>query len=306
MREFINKHFDEARLPHTLAVIAIINIFILGFIVYFLAQKTSNDIEALDNNVTATTEKLSQKLEILEAALATTTLTGAELAQRLQEQQSQNEDIQSNLEDISGTVGTLEKLSKTDKELLQKYSKVYFLSDNYVPMSLDTIDERYLSDPNKELKFHASALSFLERMVRRASNDDITLKIASAYRSFGEQSSLKDAYLVSYGTGANRFSADQGYSEHQLGTTVDIATDSVDTKLVIKFETTPAFKWLTENAYRYGFVLSYPKGNIYYQYEPWHWRFVGVELATELHDLGINFSDMEQREIDKYLVNIFD
>jgi LAS superfamily LD-carboxypeptidase LdcB len=60
------------------------------------------------------------------------------------------------------------------------------------------------------------------------------------------------------------------------------------------------------NAYRFGFVLSYPKGNAYYIYEPWHFRFVGVKLATYLHDRGLHFYDIDQKEIDQYLVSIFD
>ena len=140
----------------------------------------------------------------------------------------------------------------------------------------------------------------------RAGRDNVSLEISSAYRSFGTQSSLKSSYLVTYGSGANQFSADQGYSEHQLGTAVDLTTSGLKPVLDISFDKTPAFDWLTKYAYRYGFILSYPKNNAYYQYEPWHWRFVGVELATRLHNDGINFSDMDQREIDKYLASIFD
>ena len=72
------------------------------------------------------------------------------------------------------------------------------------------------------------------------------------------------------------------------------------------FDKTPEYKWLTDNAYKYGFVISYPAGNKYYKYEPWHWRFVGVALATKLHEDGIYFYDMDQRLIDNYLANIFD
>jgi D-alanyl-D-alanine carboxypeptidase len=76
--------------------------------------------------------------------------------------------------------------------------------------------------------------------------------------------------------------------------------------LVTSFDTTDAFLWLTKHAYRYGFVLSYPKDNTYYMYEPWHWRFVGTELADDLHDGGRTFYDMDQRDIDVYLANTFD
>ena len=74
----------------------------------------------------------------------------------------------------------------------------------------------------------------------------------------------------------------------------------------MSFEKTPAFTWLKENAHDYGFILSYPKGNLYYQYEPWHWRFVGEDLAEDLFEDGKEFYELDQREIDEYLVDIFD
>jgi LAS superfamily LD-carboxypeptidase LdcB len=72
------------------------------------------------------------------------------------------------------------------------------------------------------------------------------------------------------------------------------------------FENTDAYKWLQENGYRYGFILSYPKGNSYYVYEPWHWRFVSEDLARRLHRKNENFYDWDQRDIDQYLLNFFD
>jgi D-alanyl-D-alanine carboxypeptidase len=110
---------------------------------------------------------------------------------------------------------------------------------------------------------------------------------------------------VVYGSGANAFSADQGYSEHQLGTAADVTTNTLAGGLD-GFDATPAYKWLTANAYKYGFILSYPQGNGYYEYEPWHWRFVGKKLARYLHTTNERFYDLDQRTIDSYLINIFD
>ena len=135
------------------------------------------------------------------------------------------------------------------------------------------------------------------------------MKIASAYRSFGYQGTLKSDYKTTFGSGANAFSADQGYSEHQLGTAVDVTTTKIGdnfSSATKGFDGSDGYKWLAENAYKYGFVLSYPKGNTYYVYEPWHWRFVGVALATRLHNEKKNFYDLDQREIDGYLALMFD
>ena len=72
------------------------------------------------------------------------------------------------------------------------------------------------------------------------------------------------------------------------------------------FDKTPEYKWLKENAYKYGFIISYPAGNNYYKYEPWHWRFVGKDLASDLQKEVKFFYDLDQREIDEYLISLFD
>jgi len=213
--------------------------------------------------------------------------------------------LQQKVKNIAGTVGVLEKLSQTDKELLQKYSKVYFLNENYIPNKLTQIDIKYTYDKNTDKWIHASVWPYLKRMLDDSKNSGMDLLIASAYRSFETQSQLKSNYSLTYGSGANKFSADQGYSEHQLGTTVDFTTSGTGDNFPA-FKNTDEYKWLTDNAYKYGFTLSYPEKNGYYVFEPWHWRFVGVKLATRLHDDGIYFYDLSQREIDEYLVNIFD
>lgn len=208
--------------------------------------------------------------------------------------------------ELAGTVDTLKKLTTLDPELLKKYSKVYFLNEHYVPTSLIDISEKYVSGAGRKLQFHGDAWPYLQDLLDDSTADGVALRIQSAYRSYGTQASLKAAYKVTYGTtAANRFSAEQGYSEHQLGTTVDFST-AKSASLTTTFDTTPESKWLVANAYKYGFVISYPKNNKYYVYEPWHWRFVGVALATKLHDDKTFLYDVDQRTIDEYLLQIFD
>ncbi|MEK7511160.1 MAG: D-alanyl-D-alanine carboxypeptidase family protein [Patescibacteria group bacterium] len=209
------------------------------------------------------------------------------------------------IEEISGTVGTLAKLAETDPELLAKYSKVYFLNENYTPSALAPIKEEYLSDSSRDLEVHAKVRPRLEDLIEEAKENGIELRIVSAYRSFGTQAALKNGYAVTYGAGANRFSADQGYSEHQLGTTIDFTTAALGSGFTA-FGTTDAFTWLKDNAHRYGFILSYPEGNRYYVSEPWHWRYVGEELARKLHAGNKYFYDLDQREINTYLASLFD
>jgi LAS superfamily LD-carboxypeptidase LdcB len=215
--------------------------------------------------------------------------------------------VQSQVGNVTGTVSTMQKLAALDPQLLEKYSKVYFLNENYVPAHLSEIPFDYQYSNKSQLLFESDSLPFLERMISAASSSGVTLYVDSAYRSFDEQRALKGQYTMVYGAGtANSFSADQGYSEHQLGTAVDMITPGLGGALDDSFDGTKAFAWMQANAYKYGFELSYPKNNGYYVYEPWHWRFVGVKLATDLHNQGKNFYDLDQRVIDTYLATIFD
>jgi len=258
---------------------------------------------------------LSERVDVLEAEVATTTSrlqrgideTHTALSSQLEEEQEKARELQTQFGTISDTVDVLDKLRSVDGQLLKKYSKVYFLNEHFMPKALSTIPKEYTYSTNRELTIHSDVLPFLTDLLKEAKDDGVELYVNSAYRSFDEQAALKGQYSVVYGAGtANQFSADQGYSEHQLGTTIDFMTTGLNGQLVQGFDQTSAFEWLQKNAYRYGFILSYPKGNAYYIYEPWHWRFVGKDLARYVHGSNKNFYDLEQGNIDTYLANIFD
>jgi LAS superfamily LD-carboxypeptidase LdcB len=218
---------------------------------------------------------------------------------------SRNEAFEEQISDISKTVGVLDKLSKTDEELLQKYSKVSFLNEHYIPEKLSSIEKEYVYDESRDHQLHSRVIPYFNDMVAAAKADGVDLWVVSAYRSFEQQGQLKGQYVITYGSGANAFSADQGFSEHQLGTTIDFTTRGLGGGLN-GFEGTPGYTWLLENAHKYGFALSYPQNNAYYIFEPWHWRFVGEDLARDLKASGASFYDWDQRKIDTYLISIFD
>jgi D-alanyl-D-alanine carboxypeptidase len=238
-------------------------------------------------------------------ALATAETTLRETENQLRAEARRNDDFAQQIADLGETVGVLDKLAKTDEELLQKYSKVYFLNENYRPERLTQIPSRYILPGKKDQYFHADAWPFLQLMLDDAAEADVALQVISAFRSFDEQTELKDQFTQQYGSGANTFSADQGFSEHQLGTAVDL-TDRATGRTSQTFAATAAYAWLQENAHKYGFILSYPEGNAFYIFEPWHWRFVGIDLARDLHRDGAHFYDWDQRKIDEYLVSIFE
>lgn len=246
-----------------------------------------------------------ESITALQEQLEATKAENDELRSLLQKASQENAAFGARVQELASSVTFLDKLSKTDRELLQKYSSVYFLSENFIPDPLVPVDEELLARPGSNVMIHGSVFPFLKDMMQAAAEDDAPLLILSGYRSFGEQSSLKSGYKVTYGAGANQFSADQGYSEHQLGTTVDFTSPENPLSLVA-FDDSPGFTWLIKNAHKYGFVLSYPHDNSFFQYEPWHWRFVGVDLAALLYNDNKYFYDLDQREINPYLSRIFD
>lgn len=203
-------------------------------------------------------------------------------------------------------LNSLDKVIKSDPQLLKKYSKVYFLNENYEPTETHAISSDYTAYPEREYRLHVDVMYFLVKMIDNARIEGMDILVVSAYRSFDTQASLKAQNKIAYGANtSNRFVAEQGYSEHQLGTTLDLTTSKIKAANSA-FEKTKEFEWLQNNAHKYGFILSYPKGNKYYAYEPWHWRFVGVSLATQLYNDKISFYDLDQRYIDGYLINMFD
>lgn len=228
-----------------------------------------------------------------------------ELADDYRDEKDRNEEFEDQIRDLAGTLGNLDKLAKIDEELLAKYSKAYFLNENYIPSKLKQIDEKYVHPSKTDEYFHADAIEHLEDLMKAARRDDLDLLIISAYRSFDEQNQMKAQYKQVYGEGANTFSADQGFSEHQLGTTVDFTTTAIG-GAYDSFSTTEEYEWLLENAHKYGFILSYPEDNTFYIFEPWHWRFVGTDLARHLDRSKDTFYTMEQREINEYLLELFD
>jgi D-alanyl-D-alanine carboxypeptidase len=111
------------------------------------------------------------------------------------------------------------------------------------------------------------------------------LVVVSPYRSYATQVATYNGWVSRLGQAqADRQSARPGFSEHQTGLAIDI-----DTAISEAFGATPAGMWLAANSWQYGFIVRYPQGQeavTGYEYEPWHFRYLGVPLATEMHNTG--------------------
>lgn len=140
------------------------------------------------------------------------------------------------------------------------------------------------------LPLRAEAARAVEVLAADAAAAGISLRSVSSYRSYARQEVIHNGYVAREGVaGADTHSARPGHSEHQTGLVVDF-DDGAGCSLSTCFANTAGGQWLVANAYRYGFILRYPNGLqhiVGYSYEPWHYRYVGVETATAMHTGGI-------------------
>lgn len=131
------------------------------------------------------------------------------------------------------------------------------------------------------------------KMQAAAKLDGINIYIASGFRSYRTQNRLYNNYVARDGKAkADTYSARPGHSEHQSGLAFDICSHDLDGQnacINSNFDNTDQAKWLAQNAYKYGFILRYPKGKTNetgYKYESWHFRYVGTGLSTKLYNNG--------------------
>lgn len=165
------------------------------------------------------------------------------------------------------------------------------LSNSYVPSDLvvPRVSLR-LESSSPEMQLRYVAARALERLVIEARNNGLELMLTSAYRSYDQQVGLYNFYTEKNGqASADGYSARPGHSEHQTGLAVDLAPLSRFCELEECFGDTPEGKWLASNAPKYGFIIRYEKGNRLltgYEYEPWHVRYIGEELASKINSSG--------------------
>lgn len=134
------------------------------------------------------------------------------------------------------------------------------------------------------------AASGLKKLISDAGGEGLVLNPLSGYRSYNTQVSVYGSEVKAYGQAkADTESARPGTSEHQTGLAIDVGGGGCGVENC--FGNTAEGKWLASNAYRYGFIIRYPKDKMSitgYRYEPWHIRYVGVELATEMNKQGVS------------------
>lgn len=170
-------------------------------------------------------------------------------------------------------------------------NKYYELGGEYAPDDLVDISIKYYYGEAKKIR--SEVYEAFKRMWEDAYKEGIYLIIVSAYRDYDSQVRVYNDYQESKGTTyADSIAARPGYSEHQTGLSLDIY--SKDSTVASTFKNSKAYAWLIDNSYKYGFILRYPDGKkkiTGFNYESWHYRYLGVELATKVYNEGITYDE---------------
>lgn len=181
--------------------------------------------------------------------------------------------------------------------LLLLANKQHPLPKGYEPSDLVTVN---VVSASPGLQLRKEAAEALAEMFAAAKEDGVNLVLGSAYRSASYQSQLWNGYESKYGRArADQISSRSGYSDHQTGLAVDLVRGDGTMNGVNyneSFETTAEGTWLREHAHEYGWILRYPKDKeeiTGYVYEPWHYRYVGVEYATAIYEVD-EFESFEE------------
>ena len=169
---------------------------------------------------------------------------------------------------------------------LMLVNKYHALAEDFVPNELISIA------PYGSVKLDREAAEAFKELASDAKDEGYTIVGISGYRSYQTQATLYQRYVSNDGKQlADTYSARAGHSEHQTGLAIDVASNNAN---ILTFEQSRSFDWMFEHAYEYGFILRYPKGKEQitgYKYEPWHYRYVGVDIATEIKKSGMTFDE---------------
>ncbi len=150
-------------------------------------------------------------------------------------------------------------------------------------------NKTYALSPDYNYGVDDTAYNALYELEDGAAADGYVIFLLSGFRDYETQEAIYNQYVANDGqANADRYSARPGHSEHQTGLAFDV--NSLDES----FGETPEGIWLAKNCYKYGFIIRYPKGKEHitgYMYEPWHIRYLGVDIATKVYNSGLTLEE---------------
>ena len=182
------------------------------------------------------------------------------------------------------------KKTKIELNELMLTNKFYYLDKTYNSDKMIKVSNTYSYGENQMLT--KDTFDAFKEMWTAAKKENLNLIINSSFRSYEDQEEVYNYYKSTKGEeDADLIAAHAGFSEHQTGLAIDIQTYG---SKAATFETFDEFKWLEKNAYKYGFILRYPKDKediTGYEYESWHYRYVGLEAAKYIQENKITFDE---------------
>ncbi len=186
-------------------------------------------------------------------------------------------------------------------DLLEIVTQQFSLPRSYTPAGLKPLADYFGYEVTRgfNTQIRESVAQPLVDIVTAMESEGLRPSILSGYRGYVEQSMAWDMWMEKYPDRAAIISARPGYSEHQLGTTVDFGSPELEHKFHTDFEYTSEGVWLAENAYLYGFTLSYPQNAFEltgFRHEAWHYRYVGVEMAMFLYTSQLTLTEWQLAE----------
>lgn len=189
-------------------------------------------------------------------------------------------------------------IEETDpNSLTALVSKHRYVNEDYEPSDLVDMSDDYANNYYRQMQLRSEAYEWFKKMVDDAKKEDIKFYAESGYRTFKFQRTLYNNYVNNNGYAkANLYAARPGFSEHQLGTAIDLAN------IYTLEEDDEEYKWIMKNGYKYGYIFRYMEDTVDltgFAKEPWHIRYVGVDVATKMHEENISFEEYWIKYVNK-------
>lgn len=303
--EFAVVSGSKVEMPVTAIVNKDVCLVPFSFLQKVVSQGLTLKLDTKNNVIKVTRQLYKDTKEPASFLFVTDGLTVVQTLQHVQKIEISNDDY---------PIDITPYLAYIDPDRAEEYL-ILANKQNALPSSYEPTDLIGLMSPeigvtakNETLKLRRDAAYALKAMILAMEKENPAiveeLLVTSAYRDYAYQQKLYDKYVNDYlnqgmseaqaMAEASKTSARAGESEHQTGLCFDFITESMSGILDERFENTLAFDWLKTHAHLYGFILRYPSDKVAitgYDYEPWHYRFVGREAAVEIYHARLCFEE---------------
>lgn len=279
-------------------------IILMGIILFFIGKYAINTLARPAANDKTDIPKNVNNTSVTQEAVGTDPVTETGIKESTNINKDNNTKSDDNDKPSKGTDTNDDQghlmMVKDPSDLLVLVNKTYNLPEDYVPKDMVLLSVYAPGKPDNLKYLRREAADALYDLLDAIEADGLDLVPSSTYRSYQLQKIIFENNVKLKGSveKANRTSAKPGQSEHQTGLAVDLSCKEIDYKVNNDFADTDQAKWINENAYKYGFIVRYPKGKeaiTGYSFEPWHIRYVGKDAAQYIYENGITYEEYNEQ-----------